>query len=73
MAHAGLGGRLRSAREAAGLSVAQVAAELRCDAKTLYRYEREEFEPSIGTLCILAALYRVTVNDLVYKPVARAS
>lgn len=61
----GLGGRLRRCREQAGLSAVRVAELLGCDVRTLYRWERNEFEPSIGMLARLAALYGVTPTRLV--------
>ena len=66
MALPGLGSRLRSCREQRGLSATQVVGDLGCDVRTLYRWERDEFEPSIGMLARLAELYGVTVHFLIY-------
>lgn len=60
-----LGERLKSAREQRGLLGTEVADILGCDVRTLYRWERDEFEPSIGTLARLSKLYGVTPNYLV--------
>lgn len=72
MSHAGLGGRLRTYRLRARLSAQAVADAMQIDVKTLYRWERDEFEPSVGDLVALASLYGVTVNDFVYEPVKLA-
>ena len=66
MAWSGLGGRLKRARERRGLPGSTVADELGCDVRTLYRWERDEFEPSIGSLARLAELYGVTVSHLIH-------
>jgi transcriptional regulator with XRE-family HTH domain len=66
MAWTGLGERLRRSREQRGLLAAQVADALGCDVRTLYRWERDEFEPSIGMLARLSELYGVTANHLVH-------
>ncbi len=62
----GLGQRLKTARVARGLRGVDVAAELQCDVRTLYRWERDAFEPSIGSLTQLAELYGVTVHHLIH-------
>lgn len=66
MAWNGLGKRLKDTRVARGLQGSAVAEELGCDVRTLYRWERDAFEPSIGSLTRLAELYGVTVNYLIY-------
>ena len=66
MAWTGLGQRLRRSREQRGLQLAQVANALECDVRTLYRWERDEFEPSIRMLARLSELYGVTPNYLVH-------
>lgn len=38
---------------------------LKCDVKTLYRWERGEFEPSIRMLARLSEVYGVTPTYLV--------
>lgn len=65
MSLTGLGGRLRAAREQKGLLPSKVAESLECDVRTIYRWERGEFEPSIAALARLAELYGVTPNYLV--------
>ena len=65
MTLASLGARLRRSRETAGFSATQVAERLGCDVRTLYRWERNEFEPSISMLARLSALYGVTPTHLV--------
>lgn len=60
-----LGERLKTAREQRGLLGSQVAEFLGCDVRTLYRWERDEFEPSISTLSRLSKLYGVTPNFLI--------
>ncbi len=66
MAWNGLGKRLKNARLARGLRGAEVAAALDCDVRTLYRWERDEFEPSIASLTRLAGLYGLSVDSLIY-------
>jgi len=66
MAWNGLGERLKSARRSRGLQGSVVAEALGCDVRTLYRWERDEFEPSIGMLTRLAELYGVTLHHLIY-------
>ncbi len=65
MALPGLGTRLRQCRERARLSAVRVADQLGCDVRTLYRWERDEFEPSMTMLARLSELYGVTPNHLV--------
>lgn len=65
MALSGLGERLRQAREARGLVRADVAGELDISERTLARWERGDFEPSLETLGTLAELYRVPLADLI--------
>lgn len=66
MAWNGLGKRLKRARISRGLQGPVVAEILGCDVRTLYRWERDAFEPSIASLTRLAELYGVTVSHLIH-------
>lgn len=46
--------------------LAEVAELLECDVRTLYRWERDEYEPSIRMLARLSELYGVTPTYLVH-------
>jgi transcriptional regulator with XRE-family HTH domain len=66
MSSEGFGRRLREARERCGLLGEQVAAALGCNVRTLYRWERGEFEPPLEKLVRLSELYRVTTDHLIH-------
>jgi transcriptional regulator with XRE-family HTH domain len=63
---AGLGGRLRAAREAAGMTQAEVAAELSTTTRSIRRFEAGEYEPSMKQLVRLATAYEVTTDQLLF-------
>jgi len=46
--------QLRVARRAQGLSVRQLAAAAGVNSMSLYRYESEDTQPSLGAVCLLA-------------------
>ncbi|MGI8310352.1 helix-turn-helix domain-containing protein [Saccharopolyspora hattusasensis] len=56
---------LRSAREAAGLSREQVAIHIGRSWQAVRGYERGMWTPPLDRLQALAALYGVTLDDLV--------
>ena|ERR1051326_2809302 len=60
----GLGARLREAREAAGLSQAQVAKLLKMHRPTITEMEQETRKVTAGELIQLAQLYKVSVEWL---------
>lgn len=60
----GLGERLRMAREAAGLSQAQVAKLLRLHRPSITEMENEARKVSAGELAQLADLYKVSLEWL---------
>jgi len=70
MSSEGFGRRLRQARERCGLLGDQVAAELGCNVRTLYRWERGEFEPSMDALRRLSKIYGVNIHDLIFGDTA---
>jgi transcriptional regulator with XRE-family HTH domain len=65
MSLSGLGERLRQAREARGLTRGEVAEQLDISERTLARWERGDFEPSLSTLSRLAELYDVPQARLI--------
>jgi transcriptional regulator with XRE-family HTH domain len=65
MALSGLGERLRQAREQRGLVRGEVAEKLDISERTLARWERGDFEPSLATLAVLADVYGVTPAQLI--------
>jgi transcriptional regulator with XRE-family HTH domain len=73
MTWVGLGQRLREARKQRGMFGEQVARKLGCHVRTLYRWERGEFEPSIAMLARLADLYGVSPTYLVNGKKERAA
>lgn len=56
--------RLKHYREACGLSQKQVAQALNIDRTTYTKYERCDSDPNLDTLIKLAAIYGVTLMDL---------
>ena len=56
--------RLRSAREAAGLSQVEAAESAGVSRATLQNAETGKWSPRADTLARLAALYRVRIDDL---------
>ena len=62
--------RLRAYRHAAGLRIAQVAAELDTTTDTVYRWEQGRHVPDVPTLDRLAELYHTTPGVLLDGPAA---
>jgi transcriptional regulator with XRE-family HTH domain len=65
---AGVGERLRGLRRTRGLTLAQVAVATGISQSTLSRVESAGRRPSLDILLRLAAVYRVTLDDLVGAP-----
>ena len=65
MESSALGERLRQAREGKGLVRGEVATKLDISERTLARWERGDFEPSLATLGKLAELYGVPIANLI--------
>jgi transcriptional regulator with XRE-family HTH domain len=63
-----VGGRLRTARRAAGLTQKELAAELGVEAVTVSRWERGVTTPTLPRLRRVAELTQTTVSDLVRAP-----
>lgn len=61
----GLGVALRRLREAAGLTLTDVAPHIGTDAGSLSRIERGQRDPSLKQLAALAAVYGVPMLSLV--------
>ena len=57
--------RLKELRLEKGLTQKAVAEVIGCSASTYPKYEREEREPDLDTLCKLADFYKVTVDYLI--------
>lgn len=70
---AGLGERLRAAREHADVTQEDAAAELQTSTRSVRRIENGEFEPSMWQLATLARLYEVTTDALLYGTKTRAA
>ena len=60
----GLGLRLKRRRQEKGLTQEQVAARLSIHRTTYTKYEADRVEPSLDTLCQLAALLGCSVGFL---------
>ncbi len=57
--------RLKDLRIASGTTQKDVAESIGCTATVYSRYEREEREPDIQTLCKLANYFQVSIDYLV--------
>ena len=64
----GVGGRLRTARRAAGLTQKQLAEKLGVESITVSRWERGVTSPSLPRLRRIAEITETTVSDLVRSP-----
>lgn len=61
--------KLREARKAAGLSIAQVAAEMGVSRNSIWLWETGKGTPLIGNLRKLANLYGVPAGELLSEEV----
>lgn len=68
-----LGARLRAAREAAGMSLAQAGEALGCHLSQIHRWEQGRAEPRASAVAALARIYGVTTDRLLGMPSMRAS
>lgn len=57
--------KLRELREQKGVTQKEVANAVGCTPTVYSRYEREEREPDIATLCSLADYFRVSVDSVI--------
>ena len=57
--------KLRELRRQKGVTQKEVATAVGCTATVYSRYEREEREPDISTLCSLAAYFEVSIDSLI--------
>lgn len=57
--------KLRELREQKGVTQKEVATAIGCTATVYSRYEREEREPDISTLCSLADYFEVSTDTLI--------
>lgn len=57
--------KLRELREQKGVTQKEVATAVGCTATVYSRYEREEREPDISTLCSLADYFEVSIDSLI--------
>ena len=62
--------RLVNRRRAAGLSQEALAEELGVSRQAVSKWERSESSPDTDNLIALAALYDVSLDDLLYQDVA---
>lgn len=67
------GAQLRAAREAAGLTLEQVATSVGLTASAVYGFEADRFRPSAATLGRLADALNVPVGAFYARAVAHAS
>jgi transcriptional regulator with XRE-family HTH domain len=63
---AGLGERLREAREAAEMTQEEAAQGIGTTPRSIRRFERGEYEPSMTQLAALGRLYEVSSDKLLY-------
>ena len=63
-----IGANIAAYRKRAGLTQAGLAEKLNYSDKAVSKWERGESAPDVQTLVALAALYEVTVNDLLVDP-----
>lgn len=59
---------VKAARVNAGLTQAEVCAELGINKGTLISYEKYRTIPDIGTAKAMAKLYGQSVNDIIFLP-----
>lgn len=57
--------KLRELRQQKGVTQKEVATAVGCTATVYSRYEREEREPDISTLCSLADYFKVSIDSLI--------
>ena len=57
--------KLRELREQKGVTQKEVANAVGCTATVYSRYEREEREPDLSTLCSLADYFEVSTDTLI--------
>lgn len=57
--------KLRELRKQKGATQKEVAAAIGCTPTVYSRYEREEREPDISTLCSLADYFEVSTDTLI--------
>ena len=57
--------KLRELRQQKGVTQKEVATAVGCTATVYSRYEREEREPDISTLCSLADYFEVSIDSLI--------
>lgn len=55
---------LKNLRKEAGLSQLQLAEHLNVDRSTIAKYESGEREPDLATLCKMADILQLTVDEL---------
>ena len=63
-----LGGNIAAYRKKFGLTQAGLAEKLNYSDKAISKWERGESLPDVPTLCQLAEMFEVTLNDLVADP-----
>lgn len=65
-----LGARIASLRKAAGMSQAQLAAELKISCSAVGMYEQGRREPSVEILAALSRIFSVSIDFLVLGRIA---
>ena len=59
-----IGNNLRKLRKMAGLTQKDIADMLNIHTSTVTKYERDDREPDLDTLCRLADVLEITVDEL---------
>ena len=57
--------KLKELRLSFNMKQAEVAKKIGCSPVVYSRYEREERQPDIKTLCTIAAVYHVSLDEVV--------
>ena len=65
--------RLRELRISLNMKQAEVAKKLGCSPVVYSRYEREERQPDIKTLCALADVFQVSLDEIVGRDTEKTS
>lgn len=60
------GAHMRRVRELRGMTATELAAAVGCSAQAIGRFETGSKDPSLKTLCAIAAALGVTVSELIF-------
>ena len=65
--------RLRELRISLNMKQVEVAKRIGCSPVAYSRYEREERQPDIKTLCALADIFQVTLDEIVGRDIEKTT